>query len=274
MNRKLLQGFILLLLIIGISSCQQKMYFPDRANSPGLTKALEAKATFSMKPQANDNSEENSSVGSSIDLAFSPVNHFGIIASYRWINDRVIHENDGGGFWGIEQIGGRFNGKRWEIGVGYYDTIGSKGFVEAYGGYGNGSLNRVGITNPQYNYDTKYNRFFIQPALGFKLGNYFTLSGGFRTAFLTFYDFKAPDPQLKYEIGNSGKDVTAPIYVFFEPFFNFEGGYKFFKGNIQVGAANQINNAKIAGNFPVYISIGMTFTFRLNSLIKAVSDFI
>src|SRR4051812_27411041 len=115
MNRNLLLQIFLVLLIVAISSCQQKMYFPDRANAPGLTQAMEAKATFSMKPQANDNSEENSSVGSSIDLAFSPVSHFGIIASYRWINDRVINEDDGSGFWGIEQIGGRFNGKRWEI---------------------------------------------------------------------------------------------------------------------------------------------------------------
>lgn len=256
----LLQIFFIVL-IAGLSSCQQKMYFPDRANAPGLTKALEAKATFSMKPQANDNSNDNNSVGTSIDVAFSPVRRLGIIASYRWINNRVINEDDGGGFWGIEQIGGRFNGRRWELGVGYYDTIGTKGFGEVYAGYGNGTLNRVGIENPQYNYDTRYNRFFIQPALGLKLGSYFTLSGGFRTAFITFYDFKSPDPQLKFEIGNSGQDVTAPVYIFFEPFFNFEGGFKFFKGNVQVGAANQINNARIAGNFPVYISIGMTFHF-------------
>lgn len=261
MSRNLLLPCLLFLLLAGISSCQQKMYFPDRANAPGLTQALEAKATFSIKPQANENSEENSSVGTSIDLAFSPVSHLGIIASYRWINDRVIDEDDGGGFWGIEQIGGRFNGKRWELGLGYYDTIGTKGFGEIYAGYGNGSLNRIGTESPQYNYDTRYNRFFIQPGLGFKIGNFFTLSGGFRTAFLTFYDFRSPDPQLKYEIGNSGRDITSPIYVFFEPYFNFEGGYKFFKGNVQVGVANQINNAKIAGNFPVYISLGMTFHF-------------
>ena len=129
MNRNVPLLSFFLFLLIGLSSCQQKMYFPDRANTPGLTKALEGKATFSIKPQTNHNSNENSSVGTSIDLAFSPVQHFGIIGSYRWINDRVISENDDV----FSSIGGRFNGKRWELGAGYYDNIGSRGFGELYG---------------------------------------------------------------------------------------------------------------------------------------------
>lgn len=254
-----MKGILPLLCIVLLSACQQKMYFPDRANTPGLTEALEAKATFSIKPQANHNSDENSSVGTSIDLAFSPVQHFGIIGSYRWINDRVIDENDD---IFTNTFGGRFNGKRWELGLGYYDNVGSKGFGEVYGGYSNGSLNRVGVSNPDYDYDTRYNRFFIQPAMGFKLGQYFTFSGGFRTTFITFYDFKSPNnADLRYEIGNNGTDITEPIYLFWEPFVNFEGGFKYFKGNVQIGSASQINNTRIAGNFPVYISFGMVFHF-------------
>jgi hypothetical protein len=237
------------------------MYFPDRANVPGLTRALDTKATISIKPQANDSMSVNGNVGVSVDLAFSPVNHFGIIGSYRWINDRVIKE-DQTILINTKVMGGRFNGKRWELGAGYYDNIGATGLAEIYAGYGNGSLNRVGVRTPEYDYDTKYHRFFFQPSMGFKIGDYFRFAGGFRTSFVTFYDFQSPNnPNLRNEIGNYNYDVTSPVYVFFEPFLNFEGGYKYFKGNVQVGSASQINNAKIAGNFPVYVSVGMVFYF-------------
>jgi hypothetical protein len=44
-----------LFLGLGLSSCQQRLYFPDRVNSPMFTKGLEGKLTIAAKPQFNDN---------------------------------------------------------------------------------------------------------------------------------------------------------------------------------------------------------------------------
>ncbi len=264
MNRPLYCSSFALAVVL-LASCQQRLYFPDRANTPGLTHALEGKAIISLKPQANERDStktDNTSFGTSIDLAFSPVNHLGLIASYRWINDRRIDENlEAGIFKEVESIGGVFNGKRWEIGAGYYDTIGERAKVELYGGYGNGSLQRRGIALPEYNYDTRYHRFFLQPAAGFGLGKFFSFTGGIRFAFMKFYDFQSADPDLKYHIGKGRQDVTSVTFTFIEPFVNFEGGYKFLKGNIQIGASKQLLHTNIAGNLPMYMSLGLVLHF-------------
>lgn len=257
---------IAILSLLWLSSCQQRLYFPDRANTPGLTHALEGKATFSLKPQGNDadsGQTENITCGVGIDLAFSPIKNFGITGSYRKINNRKIEEGQPTGLFDNSHntMGGIFNGERWEIGAGYYDVFGKIGKVEVYGGYGNGSLQRRGVESPQYNYDTRYHRFFIQPAMGFSKSNFFSFTAGLRFAFMKFYDFRAADPDLRYNIGKSEQDVTAVVFPFLEPFVNFEGGYKYIKGNVQFGATKQLINANVSGNFPVYVSIGLIFHF-------------
>lgn len=258
----LLAGALLFLL----SSCQQRLYFPDRANTPGLTHALEGKLSLSLKPQANAHDStktDDMNFGTGIDLAFSPVNHLGLIASYRHINDRYIKEDqDWNPFNGSSKtIGGVFNGSRWEVGAGYYDTVGSRGKVELYGGYGNGTLQRRSQKLPEYDYDTRYHRFFFQPAAGLNISRFFSFTAGIRFAFMSFYDFRSADPELKYTIGRTRQDVTNRIFPFLEPFANFEGGYKFLKGNVQVGASRQIIHTNIAGNMPVYISLGLVLHF-------------
>lgn len=265
MNRNL-YFYLLLLVTVCMASCQQRLYFPDRANTPGLTHAMEGKATISLKPQANEydsTKSESVNFGTGIDLAFSPIQHLGLIASYRWITDRRIEENQSYDLFSESKktIGGVFNGKRWEIGAGYYDTFGTRGKVELYGGYGNGSLQRRGKELPEYDYDTRYHRFFLQPAAGFGLSKFFSFTGGIRFAFMKFYDFQSANPDLQYHIGKSKQDVTGTVFTFVEPFVNFEGGYKFLKGNIQVGASRQLIHTNIAGNLPVYISLGIVLHF-------------
>lgn len=247
-------------------SCQQRLYFPDRANTPGLTHAMEGKITGSLKFQNNEQdslNSENVNFGTGIDIAFSPVNHFGIMGSGRWINNRRIAEGESYDlfFEDRKTIGGVFNGNRWELGAGYYDVFGRIGKVEVYGGYGNGSLQRRGAELPQYDYDTRYHRFFLQPAIGFSMSRFFSFTGGIRFAFMKFYDFRSGREDLRYHIGKSEQDVTAALFPFVEPFLNFEGGYKFIKGNVQLGGSRQIANTNIAGNMPVYISIGLVFHF-------------
>lgn len=247
---------------LALASCQQRLYFPDRANTPGLIEPLEGKATLSFKPQANTADSLDyikSPVSIAGDLAFSPVNHFGLIASYRSTMNRIIDEDND--FWvNGDQLGGTFNGHRFEIGAGFYDVIGSKGKVEVYAGYGNGLLRREGKLTPGQDYQTRYHRFFVQPAMGF--GNdKISFTGGFRIAFQKFYDFESPDPTLKYNIGREPQDVTGVLYPFWEPFVNFEAGPQYLKFNIQAGLTTQLAGSNIAGNAPFFISFGLVGHF-------------
>jgi len=277
MNKALSLPILLLLLLIAVlSSCRQVLYFPDRANTPGLTEALEAKATFSIRPNnsgssssssnGNSSTTNNGGVGTSIDLAFSPVEHLGIIGSYRYLSFNAVRNYNNTGGSGTETTNTR--GGRWELGCGYYNKLGAKGFAEVYAGYSNGFFNKTNNLNAISNFDTRYLRPFLQPAFGFKLGQYFSLSGGFRATIVKFYNFSSPDSLLRYNIGNANQDIESNTYFFFEPFCNFEGGFKYIKGNVQIGASQQYNHAKITEDFPFYISFGVTLHFAPSFLKK------
>jgi hypothetical protein len=251
------------LLLVSFSSCQQRLYFPERANTPMLSEALEAKVTLSAKPQANHSDSAHGKAGAAsfaMDAAFAPVNHFGIIASYRSQNKRRIDEETG---ILINSYGGVFNGHRWEGGLGYFTGFGRLGRVEAYAGYGNGLLTRSSYYTHERDFSTRYHRFFLQGAAG--AGNHiFTAGGGLRVSMHTYYDFTAPDPILRYhvlDLDGPAVDVQQETFVFVEPFINAEVGYRFIRFNMQLGSALQTSGQRIAGNTPFYFSIGCTFHF-------------
>lgn len=252
--------FLFAVILIFSSSCQQRLYFADRANAPGLTEAMEAKLALSVKAQLNDggdsmNNINGNGVGYGIDAAFSPVNHLGLIGSYRIIDRRVINERN----WpSDDEFGGIFNGRRWELGAGYYNPFGRMGRMEIYGGYGNGSLTRAGYHFPERNFSTRYHRFFLQPSAGFGFDK-FSLMGGARIAFQKYYNFQSTDSSLHYTIAHSSGNhysIDNYTFCFIEPYISAEMGPRWFKVNIQTGWAGQISGPQIGGNLPFYFSFG------------------
>lgn len=207
-------------------SCQQKMYFPDRANTPGLIEAYEGKATFSIKPQTNDIGDIDSGRSSvngailspSFDIAFAPANHFGIIASYRSTLNRYIKEESSTLFT-EKNVGGKFNGHRFEIGAGYFNTFGNRGKVEVYAGYANGVLKRRGVRRLNYDYDTRYHRYFVQPAIGFGT-NRVSFTAGLRFSLHKYYDFKGLNDPTLYTYIAGDVNVENALFPFVEPFVN------------------------------------------------------
>ncbi len=229
-----------------------------------LSKAWEGKLIIAAKPQINytDSAHGNGGLASmGIDAAFAPVNHFGLIASYRMINYRRIIEDISPYL--SNTYGGVFSGSRWELGAGYFDKFGSKGRgrLEAYGGFGQGTLSRRGYSTPQRDYDTHFNRYFIQTAVGMS-NDIFCFGGGLRFAAQHFYDFQSPNtPVLRYEILDGNIDLQSVIFSFMEPYVHAEVGWKFIRFTGQVGTSVQLSGDKIAGNTPFYVSLGACFHF-------------
>jgi hypothetical protein len=259
MQKKIYTGIQFVAMMMLLASCQQRMYFPERANTPGLTEALEGKATISFKPQGNeiDSGYSGGILSPAVDLAFAPVNNFGIIASYRSTINRNIEE--GQNILGVsETMGGNFNGHRFEFGAGYFSTFGRRSKFEVYGGYGNGFLKRRGSDRPEYDYDTRYYRFFIQPAVGFGTDRV-SFTAGARFAIQKFYGFKGHnDPELINSITGSYGNVERITFPFFEPFVNFEVGAPYLKFNVQMGCGTQMGDShRISGTAPFYISFGL-----------------
>ncbi|MFN4246238.1 MAG: hypothetical protein ACK4EY_00865 [Flavipsychrobacter sp.] len=259
--------------VLLLSSCYQRMYFPDRVNSPGFKEAGEVKASFAVKPQSSPDKPgvNSSNLSPSADVAFSPVKHLGIIGSYRSVLNRYINEDPLGTIsqypyyelYDTDIMGGLYNDNRWEVGVGFYNTMGKRGIFEIYGGYGQGKVKRQGYDYPQFNFNSRYQRFFIQPAIGFNYENV-ALTGGVRFAINRYTTFNAADTSLRYVITgdhDTRTDVLDQNFGLLEPFVNFEVGYKYVKFNLQVGASTPFLSNTVSGTFPVYATFGFTFHF-------------
>lgn len=247
------------------SSCDERMYFPSRATAPGLREQFDTKLVLSLKAQmASTNGDTathkhaTSIVSPAVDFAFSPVNHLGLTFSYNGITNRAIGEL------GTSTNAGVFNGHRFDGGAGYYTNFGRLGFFEGYVGAGGGYLQRKSFYSSYEDFSAHYTRFYLQPAAG--IGNsIFMLTGGMRLALQHFNDFKAGDSMLRYKITNRdnyvGPDVTSQTFIFWEPFINFEIGYKYVKFNVQTGFSSQLAGGTIIGSFPVYVSMGIVLNF-------------
>lgn len=251
--------------IILFSSCDERMYFPSRATAPGLREQFDTKLVLSLKAQSASTNGDTathkhatSTVSPAVDFAFSPVNHLGLTFSYNGITNRAIDEL------GTSTNAGVFNGHRFDGGAGYYTNFGRLGFFEGYVGAGGGYLQRKSYYSNYEDFTTHYTRFYLQPAAG--IGNdLFMLTGGVRMAMQHFTDFNSADSMLRYTItyrdNYPGTNVTAQTFIFFEPFINFEIGYKYIKLNLQTGFSSQITGGTIIGSFPVYFSGGLVFNF-------------
>lgn len=244
-----------------LASCTQKLYFPDRANTPGLTRPLEGKVTISLKPQHmyRDSLVDGVNFGWGADAAFSPVNHLGFIVSYRNINNKKVGNGEENVLDNNPQSEGTYNGSRFELGLGFYEKFGRRGKVEIYGGYGNGSLRRTNSARPDLEYNTRYHRFFIQPAVGLGKNDRFSMTMGIRLAIMKYYSFDAANPLLRYDISGDDHSVTQILYPYIEPFLNFEAGYKYIKGNVQMGLSRELTADDLIVN--PYVSFGLVFHF-------------
>lgn len=270
MHRYLLLCMMSLLL----ASCTQSMYFPDRVNSPGFKEKGEAKLVLATKFTSNDADSLNRGwLNPAADIAYAVSNHIAVFASYRSLQNRYIREHIpdeyGKSRWSNDTImGGRFTGNYFDAGAGYFSGIGGRAKMEVYGGIGMGNLNRNGTLMPQLNYDARYYRVFIQPAIGAaSRQDVFSVMAGMRLTFQKFYAFSSPNPQLYYRAATISSydayDVRRPLYTFLEPFANLELGYKFIKVNMQLGLSVPLSGraVDIAGFSPLFGSLGLAFNY-------------
>jgi len=260
-SQKTIAGILLFSFLF--SSCTQRIYFPDKAVAPGLTEQLETKLYLSARPHTSATGTIDTAsklkFSPSVDLAFSPIKHIGVFASYKTLLNKTFRERDISDPWDYNNsFGGTFNGRQMDFGIGYYDKISAKGKFEVYFGYGFGNLKRTGNLLKQYDFTTDYNRFFIQPAFGFDF-KYFSLMAGLKVAAQRHSNFNAPlFPDLKYKLANRERNIEKETFVLVEPFINMEAGFQYVKFNVQFGLGMNLWGSGIYGNYPqAYCSFGI-----------------
>lgn len=254
MSRKISGMAFVLLLALGFTSCQPRIYLPDRTNAPMLREAGEVKVTSSLKLQSNVGAPRTV-LSPSFDFAASPIKGLGIIASYRGSN-RYAEETDFFGYSSQDTI--RYSGSRAEFGIGYYLPFGARGLFDIYGGVGFGNMKRNNLMGYYGSYDARYYHVFLQPSIGFFAGEVFDMCGGVKINLHRYNSFQADTSTYRFEFTDPKVDITQPTFLMLGPFMNFNVGYKYAKFNMQIGANFGLGRPRLRVETPMYVSLGLT----------------
>jgi hypothetical protein len=249
--------FFYIVIAAAFSSCAPKIYLPDRVNAPMLREAGEVKLTSSVKMQNNANAP-HTVVSPSFDLAVSPVNGLGIIASFRNTN-RYSDDNDAFNYTDQDSI--LYSGNKGELGIGYYMPFGGRGLFDLYGGFGFGSMYRDNLGGGAGNYRAGYYQLFVQPSVGFYANDVFDMCGGVRFSMHKYNKFATDTLSFRYEFTDPRTDLENPNFFILGPFINLNVGYQYIKFNMQFGANANISKPRLTMNNPFYMSLGLTFAF-------------
>jgi hypothetical protein len=248
---------LLTLFIALLSSCSRRLYYPDRVNSPAFNEAHELKAAATVKLQTG-----GIFLAPDADIAYAPLSHVGLIASYRSMPDRMVNlyspyntTQDN-----FNKTQTNLNGNRVEAGAGYFTRLGREGLFEVYGGYGNGLI--AAAQAPYYYFDSRYHRFFVQADAGFKNRDV-SVTGGIQASMQQYYQFHADSIVYRQVSSDPAQFVTlvGRNFVFVQPYINAEAGYKYVFFNFQYGLSGQLGSNKkdISGDAFMYLSMGITF---------------
>jgi hypothetical protein len=241
--------FLLSLFLICLESCHTHTFLPQTQNVPLFTKDSQLQVSSALTYRSAE-----------LQLAYSPLNHLGVIAN---------------GFLGNYSRMG-------ELGVGAYYSYDNKFITEMYGGYGSGynqakikkeSFGFNSLTqNGYYNYDInlKTNWFFIQPDVGIRFNNKISLALSAKVCYWTFpkyyyyaerWESDHSNPSIVYLGKKDSINITNGKQVTFEPAITFKVGGKYAKFMIQTGVymLNNVSKGSINpyNNFPVFVRLGM-----------------
>ena len=255
-----MKNLCLLLCFAGITldSCQRDLYIPDHIYAPTFARAGVVDVDVSTRLQRQDQLPHGESGGWSFsaDAAYAFTNHFGVFVSCRDIlNKAYIPASKY--YPGEVKL---LNGQRYDIAAGYYNQD-RTGFVfSAFGGFGNGNLQRSGSLK-YGNYDLRYNRLFAQILGGFGNDIAWFLTGMKCTA-QRYYDFSS----FTRSLGDSllvGEqlNINKQTVLFAEPFIEGRVGHKNVHFTTQLGISAQMGGVPVSDFLflPPYLTIGIDF---------------
>lgn len=210
------------ILVIYLNSCAP-LYVPNVVNTPMLSQKDDLNAAINFGFSGTD-----------IQSAYAVTDNIGIMVNGSFMNQ--VSDSS------INYHRHIFA----EVGLGYFKPLGRFGLFEVYGGYGLGRINSYQSSAGFSSYaDTYVNRFFIQPAIGFK-SDYFELSFAPRTvrAFVTQ--------------GNVNKTG-----FFIEPTILLKAGAPMIKFITQFGLSYMINESSTSFLYqPFIFSFGLQYSLR------------
>ncbi len=258
MKKFILKSIFYTILIGGLSACGTSYYAPGVQRAPILQE--EGEITL-----AASGTVYSQSISNDFHAAYSPKQNLGVMVNANLFDPQATQNNlDNTTFYrGMK-------GKYIEAAAGYYIVVGAKASFEFYGGYG-----RLfdGRTNTNFNRNLvsnfEYNRFFIQPAFGYR-GDIFEIIPSVRISRIDFAKVEPPttDPNNNWFFNPVSNGDT---YVMFEPSVTMGLGYKYLKFQLSLGTSFNF----LYNDFeyePIALSAGILFNLKPSFKKKTEED--
>jgi hypothetical protein len=208
-------------IILAFNSCAPA-YVPNVVNAPLLTNKGEVQAAIHAGTSGVDPQ-----------FAYALSRHIGIMLNGSFAN-RTSDSTD------------NFHKHQFvEIATGYYTNFGARGKFETFCGIGTGKIQAEYENNLWVSFsDVSYNRFFIQPSIGFTSK---VFDGSLSSRFVVV--------GLHQESGSS-------TGCFFEPVVTGKLGFDHIKAVAQLGLSFPLNSNKVVfTNQPLLLSLGLQANF-------------
>lgn len=240
--------------LILLTSCSDRIYFPDRVTAPMLKDAGEVRLNTAARIQTSEDGN-NAPLGFSVDIAAAPLKHLGLFAGFR--NTNKFTSDD---FFGSSDSL-LYKGSRFEFGAGYIDKMGSKSFVGIYFVGGFGDISRKDLNINATDFSSNYYRLSLQPEIGFNQKDIVVISFGSRFTYQRYNNFRSSDPVLRSSFTTGYANIDDVGLYFMEPYINFNVGYKYISFNMQPGWSFNLSSPSLSSYNPFYLSMGLNFQF-------------
>ncbi len=246
-----------LVIVFLLCYCNPCYYVPNSQNVPLFTEKKTATTSFSLQFGSY-------SAATNLQVAVACTDHIGLMLNYNhfWGGRSTTRT----GFWSGTKTTTetKFKGNHIELGAGYFFSFEEKFVFEAYAGGGWGGVNNSyknssSLSLNKRNY-VSYNRYFLQPAVGWSPNKYITLAFSTRFCLLDYN-------HLNIEAGDFGSTIidladikNNPSYLM-EPAFTFRVGGQVVKFQLQTVYSFMIDSP-YASYDPLSITFGIFFKIK------------
>ncbi len=222
-----------------ITECTPYYYAPNMHNVPLFQGKNEFRLDFS-----GSTGQEYS--GYEVQTAIAPTDNFGIMLNGFKVKKEDNYDNR----WG--------KGYLIEGAIGTFLPVDKHSIFEFYGGMGYGSVENG--YNDQSSSILNFNRFFIQPSIGFT-SNYFDMAISSKLCGLKYNNIKLHGNIESDDLENITYINQHPFSILFEPAFTLRCGWKYLKIQFQMGFSKNLSNPELKQE-KLNMNLGLYLNFK------------
>lgn len=252
------------LAVLGLASCSRDIYVPNQVNAPLLKEKNELKANLSL---------------SNWQAAYAITDNIAVMVNGQYVTRGIFFDDDNDTDNDDLFIDKNTRGGVIEGAVGFFKPIDTRKrmIFDVYAGYGNGAFKTLdgnfnstepGTSPVGYTLRTHFNKFFVQPAIGF---SHKVVEASFTSRFSLVKFYNQSMGANVFENDENRRlnfmRISEDLRPFFEPAFTIKAGYRYVKWFGQLMFSVPMNDETYSGYDvneyfqPVSLTMGVSLNF-------------